>query len=394
MASGSFGRRGAAAVAVRAPMVRTSVPIPAAPARPGFFHRLPWFTAALSLFLIYRFQAELRAATDFNGPNAPGHFSLLAMGASGRDQVIGHGEWWRLFTSSALHGSADHLIGNLVTFIVVGFLLEPMIGIGWFAAIYFTGGFAGALCSLMLNPANVLSVGASGAIMATLAALFTLSFHAGAPRPNLMRRLAGLSLFPALIPTMARGGTVTDINAHLGGCLAGAMLAFVMLILWREEEPVPPGRSFAALLAGMWLALTVWAFSASGNTYAQYARDGFDYIPPADMPRDSAAMQAGSYALVEKYPKDPRAHLFRGLYFLSRGNASNAEPHLRDAVRLGAGNPVMSPAFRDWTVALLALDVEVQGRAGEARILAAPLCARADLDARTRGALKLGRFCR
>ena len=76
------------------------------------------------------------------------------MGASDRVQVLGQGEWWRLFTATTLHGSPGHLIGNLVTFLIVGFLLEPMIGIGWFAAIYFTGGFAGAVLSTMLNRAR------------------------------------------------------------------------------------------------------------------------------------------------------------------------------------------------------------------------------------------------
>ena len=87
-----------------------------------------------------------------------------------------HGEWWRLFTATMLHGSAEHLTGNLVTFLLVGFLLEPMIGIGWFAAIYFTGGFAGAVLSTLLNGPDMLSVGASGAIMATLGALCYAQF--------------------------------------------------------------------------------------------------------------------------------------------------------------------------------------------------------------------------
>ena len=102
--------------------------------------RIPWFTLALSGVLAMRFLGELRAATDYIAPDAPGHFTLLALGASSRDQVLGHGEWWRLFTATMLHGSPAHLIGNLVTFLTVGFLLEPMIGIGWFSAIYFSGG--------------------------------------------------------------------------------------------------------------------------------------------------------------------------------------------------------------------------------------------------------------
>jgi rhomboid protease GluP len=359
-----------------------------------FVSRLPYFTAVLSIFLIYRFKAELAAATDWSGPNAPGHFTLLAMGASGRDQVVLNGEWWRLFTASALHGSQSHLIGNLVTFAIVGLLLEPMIGIGWFAAIYFTGGFAGALLSTLLNPGDMLSVGASGAIIATLAALFTMSFHAGAPRPKLMRRIAGASLFPALIPTVSRGGASVDINAHLGGCLAGAVLAFAILIFWHEEDEYPPGRSLAAIIAGIWVALTVWAFSASTHTYVRYAKDGFDYIPPREMPRDVEAMKSDSYALVEKYPKDPRTHLFRGLYFLEHNNVADAEPYFRDAIRLGKTSPVMTEAFKDWSVALLALTVRAQRRPDEAREIVAPLCAKTEaLDLRTRQTLQITRLC-
>lgn len=268
----SFGKR--AVVAPRAPSrpVRTDDQKPdsrpasvlagldGAPTRPsavappgriaGFFARLPWFTFVLSYVLVCRFNAQTSTATDWSAPGAPGHFSLLAMGGVSRAQVEGHGEWWRLFTATALHGSTAHLMGNLVTFIIVGFLLEPMVGIGWFAAIYFTGGFAGAMLSMLLNPPAMLSVGASGAIMATLAALFTLSFHTGAKRPNLMRRVAGISLFPALLPSVGHGA-VTDINAHLGGALAGTAIAFLMLIVWHENEDTPPARSIAAVVAGM-----------------------------------------------------------------------------------------------------------------------------------------------
>jgi membrane associated rhomboid family serine protease len=391
----SFGKRAVTAPLVRAPTAPAVVAdsTPAAPSSPltRTLSRLPYFTVVLSLALIYRFKAELTAATDWDAPNAPGYFSLLALGASGRQQIVEQGEWWRLFTAASLHGSLDHLIGNLITFAIVGLLLEPMIGIGWFAAIYFTGGFAGTVLSMLINPADMLSVGASGAIMATLAALFTLSFHAGAPRPNLMRRVAAGALFPALIPAVSSGGATVDIHAHLGGCLAGAALAFAMLIFWREEDEYPPGRSLAAALAGLWVALTVWAFSASTQTYAQYAKDGFDYIPPNEMPRD---MLSGSYALVEKYGKDPRAHMFRGLYFLGKRNAADAEPYFRTAIRLGEKSPVMGDNFRDWSVALLGLSVAVQRRPAEAQGIVAPVCAKRDtLDRRTRETLQITRLC-
>jgi len=141
----------------------------------------------------------------------------------------------------------------------------------------------------MLNAPDALSVGASGAIMATLAALFTLSFHAGAPRPSLMRRVAGGSLFPALMPAVARGGTITDVNAHLGGCMAGAVLAFIILIAWNDEEENLPGRSIAATIAGCWVALMATAFAVSGNTYVQYAKAAWITSRPNKCPMMSKA---------------------------------------------------------------------------------------------------------
>jgi len=392
-----FGKRAAAA------------PVPASrPARPAavappqvegssvlgrIAKRVPWFTLTLSGALTTRFLAELRSATDYLAPYSPGHFSLLAAGASSRAQVLGQGEWWRLFTATMLHGSPEHLIGNLITFLTVGFLLEPMIGIGWFSAIYFSGGFVGAIVSMMCNPAETLSVGASGAIMATLAALFTLSFHVGARRPTLMRRVSAGSLFPALMP-MAHGGAVVDVNAHLGGCLAGACIAFVMLIAWNEEEDTPPARSIAAVIAGAWVAVTALAFATSSQSYVQYARPGLDFIPPAEIPSDIERLRADSLALVDKYPKDPRAHLFRGLYQLEQHDVADAEPYFREAARLGQTSLVMTRDFQDWNTALLALTVKVQHRKAEAMTIVAPLCAdMAALDLRTRQTLEITHLC-
>ena len=357
----------------------------------GLLSRLPWFTAVLAGALVFLFWRELVMATDFSAQFAPGHFSLLAMGASDRAQVLGQGEWWRLFTASALHGSVPHLAGNLVVLVVAGCLLEPVIGIGWFAAIYFTGALAGSVLSMLVNPADVLGVGASGAVMALLAALFTLSFHAGVARPGLMRRIAGGLLFPALLPSVS-GGAMTDIQAHLGGAMAGTLLAFLLLLIWNEEEAMPPGRSLAALLAAGFLGVTLWAFLTAWPAFAGYARPGQDYIPPDRMLRTEAAMARDSLALVEAYPRDPRAHLFRGLAMLQKNDLANAEPHLRAAIQLAQRAPgVMTPMFLNWTKALLALDLAVRGRAREAQSLATPLCAKE--DERTHRVLVMARLC-
>ena len=389
----SFGKRAPMAAAPRAkPKSQTAAAAAAeaAPHKRSVLSRIPFFTFVVSGTLIFKFNTEVRAATDFIAPASPGHFSLLAVGASDRTQVLGHGEWWRLFTSTALHGSPSHLAGNLVALLVAGVLLEPMIGPGWFAAIYLVGALAGAVASMLLNPADVLGVGASGAIMATLAGLFVLSFHAEAWKPHILRRVAGFLLFPALMPAVSNGATV-DINAHLGGLLAGTTLGFVILLSWPEEQPAPSGRNVAALLSAGLIACTVWAFLQSHGSYEAYAKPGLDFIPPGEMPRDMAAMKTDSYALVEKYPGDPRAHLFRGLYFLEENDLSDAEPHLRDALTLH--QDVMTPRFLTLTKALLADDLVGLGRKDEAVPLAAAVCGEPGLDRQILAPLQQARLC-
>src|SRR6185312_2293022 len=103
------------------------------------------------------------------------------------------------------------------------------------------------------------------------------------------------------------------------------------------------------------------------------------------LPKEAEAMKADSLTLVEHYPKDPRAHFYRGLYLLEQQDAPDAEPYFRDAARLGAVSPAMSPALQDWNTALLALSVKAQRRGDEAHTIVAPLCAAGDaLDVRTR----------
>jgi len=206
--------------------------------------------------------------------------------------------------------------------------------------------------------------------------------------------MAAGSLFPALIPAVTNSGAVVDINAHLGGCLTGAAIAFVMLIAWNDEVETPPTRSVAAIVASFWVVMTAFAFAASGDSFAQYARPGLDLIPPGEMPKDFDALEATSMALVDKYPKDPRAHLFRGLYLLEQHDVAAAEPYFRDVMQMGATSPVMNTEFHDWNLALLAFSVRAQQRPEEAKDIAAPLCKNlSKLDQRTQQTLEAAKVC-
>ena len=73
-----------------------------------------------------------------------------------------------------------------------------MLGRAWFAAIYVVGANCGALLSLLLNPDNNDSVGASGAGMALFAAMLMISLHfpPGALRSGLQGNAVGVLILP------------------------------------------------------------------------------------------------------------------------------------------------------------------------------------------------------
>lgn len=75
-----------------------------------------------------------------------------------------HGEIWRLATSNFLHAYPVHIYSNMVSLWILGPPLECVSGKQRFCCIYAAGGLAGSITSLLLNPQNTGSMGASGEI--------------------------------------------------------------------------------------------------------------------------------------------------------------------------------------------------------------------------------------
>ena len=79
---------------------------------------------------------------------------------------------------------------NGICLFLAGRVLENLVGRAWLGATFTLGALGGSVVSLALNPPTRISVGASGAIMALFASIYTLSFHygAGAVRTQLQTR--------------------------------------------------------------------------------------------------------------------------------------------------------------------------------------------------------------
>ncbi|HXC56817.1 MAG TPA: rhomboid family intramembrane serine protease [Rhizomicrobium sp.] len=378
----TFGKRAAPAYAAAAPVMRQAYAAAPGVVQPAITRgpaiALPLVTPLLLVVLTVVFVLEVRHAPLLGGGYAISGRTLAAYGALDGNLLFHSGEWWRLFTAPLLHASAGHLIGNVVVLAIVGFMLEPLIGPRWFAGLYAVGGLGGALGSALLNPGNLPSVGASGAIMGVLGAAFICgaSSRAG-PKGRKMQTWALRLMLPALIPLAA--DSHTDFACHLGGVVSGLALGAVLLVLWPrgEERPAFAGVGAGLGAAGLFAAALAFVFAVQpGNAaVAEVAAKGL--IPEAQLPQALAVDADTARDLLQRYPHDPRAHLFRGFSFLKDDHdLADAEEQFREALATrDLLSAELSPDFARTVTVLLALTVAYERRPDEARALGAPLCA-------------------
>lgn len=203
--------RAAEKAAVRAELVR--------PGTDQWFGPGSWVLFALTAVCIGVFLAEERAG------GSEVREVLLRFGAS-RPAHVRTGEWWRFFTALFVHIGPRHLLGNLAALLVLGPALVAALGPWRFLAVYLLAGVAGNALSYRVMPPDVVSAGASGAILGVLGALGgqRLRFAASA-------RYRGWQVIAALLAYLAVAVGAepgVDTMAHLGGLAAGLVLGLLI----------------------------------------------------------------------------------------------------------------------------------------------------------------------
>jgi len=158
-------------------------------------------------------------------------------------------------TAMFLHGSWDHILGNMLFLAVFGKNVEDAFGRLRYLVFYFAGGFVAMMTQTLITllfgtaaEARVPNLGASGAIAAVLGAYFVLY-----PNSNVFGlivifpvRISAYfflgfwflyQLFEAnfgLFAATANGGGVAFF-AHVGGFLFGIVVAFALLNAGRVQ---------------------------------------------------------------------------------------------------------------------------------------------------------------
>jgi len=151
---------------------------------------------------------------------------LLTWGANYKP-ITTNGEWWRLLTSTFLHGGLMHLLANMYGLLFVGLFLEPKLGKIKYAVIYLTTGILASISSLYFHHATV-SIGASGAIFGLYGVFLALLLTKVFPKDFSKAFLVSILIFVGYNLLMGFAGAGIDNAAHIGGLASGFVIGLIL----------------------------------------------------------------------------------------------------------------------------------------------------------------------
>lgn len=161
----------------------------------------------------------------------------------GPPEGVAEGQWYRLVTSMFLHEAVWHFAFNMLGLWWLGGPLEAALGRSRYLALYLLSGLAGSALTYWLAAPNQPSLGASGAIFGLLGATVVLM-----RRLNYDMRPVFMILAINLVITFNPWGGIAW-QAHVGGLVAGALIAIGMVHAPRERRNLVQLGTCAAALA-------------------------------------------------------------------------------------------------------------------------------------------------
>ncbi|KAJ9086417.1 hypothetical protein DSO57_1004475 [Entomophthora muscae] len=181
-------------------------------------------------------------------------------------------QWFRFITPMFLHGGVLHLLLNVLTLLVLGVQLEKTYGPIRIAFVYLSAGVGGFFLGANLLPAEIPSVGASGAIFGLIACdlvdLFINWDRVVGPYCELFKVTLGI------IVTFAFGLLpIVDNFSHIGGFIAGLFASGCVMPSCRVGKRTHTFGFliFFSFLSGVLLALGFY-FSITGFYFGNWAK--------------------------------------------------------------------------------------------------------------------------
>ena len=192
----------------------------------------PIITITLIVFNVAVFIYQMSLGREVNA-------FIFQFGMIPRDIVAGH-NLYTLFSSMFVHGGFLHILGNMLFLWIFGDNVEDAFGHFGYLLMYLVSGLAGAGVQILtaIN-SKIPTIGASGAISGVLGAYFILY-----PRAKVLALVPifffirimnlpayiflGFWFLLQLLCGSAGGGSGVAFFAHVGGFVAGVLMAFLV----------------------------------------------------------------------------------------------------------------------------------------------------------------------
>ncbi|MFJ5774793.1 rhomboid family intramembrane serine protease [Streptomyces sp. NPDC093094] len=156
---------------------------------------------------------------------------------------VAEGEWYRLLTSAFTHEEFWHIGFNLLNLWLLGGHVEAALGRARYLALYLISGIAGSTVAYLLEAPATATLGASGAVFGLFGATAVLM-----RRQNYDMRPIVVLLVISMVFAFSPGSNVSW-QAHLGGLVAGTVIAYAMVHAPRERRALVQYGTCALVLA-------------------------------------------------------------------------------------------------------------------------------------------------
>ena len=173
----------------------------------------------------------LTGDTATNNVRALQNYNTVILNYGQYNLAVLNGKVWQLLTAMFIHGSIEHIVGNMLFLFIFGLRAEKMFDLKEYFSIYFLSGLTGGFLTLLMGP-NTISFGASGAIFGIIGA--SIIYPSRAIGRSIITALL-YSFFLLLINSLSPG---VNVFAHLGGLLVGLFVGYVLATTRRPGQLV------------------------------------------------------------------------------------------------------------------------------------------------------------
>jgi membrane associated rhomboid family serine protease len=211
------------------------------------FIRAFWARRAVIAYSLFALNIIIFILMELAG-GSDNDLTMLAFGVKSNFE-INSGEVWRFITPIFLHIGLLHLAFNSYALWIVGPQVEKLYGAPRFLLLYLLTGIAGVAASYWYHP-SIVSAGASGAIFGLFGVLLVFSFKYRKTIPAFFSKALGKGILLTVGINLVIGFMIpqVDNSAHIGGLLAGGLLAAVVPFQRPGEIPGKASKVMQAVL--------------------------------------------------------------------------------------------------------------------------------------------------